>query len=139
MNSTPSQNNNLRDSNTNGFFRPLSILGALAFAFSLLLAPSNALAQGAAPICHFGTFTIQSSLNRTLNLANEIMARENYTMFEKAGYVRLGGNAVVIVEVVCVPKGNATVVTVSAFSTDSKTAEAARNEVRTYIATAKDL
>lgn len=120
--------------------RHTAFTAVLAFACCLLVQPTKGTAQRAqAPVCQFGTFNMQSSLNRCLSLAGEAMTRQNYTLFEKRGYVRLGGNAGVIVEVACVPTGQGTTtVTVSAFSSDSKRAELARNEVRTYIETTKD-
>jgi hypothetical protein len=126
----------------NRFGKQLATVAILNIACSLLLAPSSAMAEGgSAPACHFGSFTMQSSPRRCLNLAEEVMANKNYTIYEKGGFVRLGGNAAVIVEVACAPTGdgNRTSVTVSAFSSDSTTAERARNDVRAYIANTKDL
>jgi hypothetical protein len=61
-------------------------------------------------------------------------AVQGIQLVETGGYVRIGDNDQVIVQVVCVPIADQrTAVTVSAFSTDSKTAELARNTVREYI------
>jgi len=126
----------------NGFGKRIAIVAILTIACFLLLERSSAMSGGgSAPVCHFGSFTMQSSQRRCLNLAEEAMSRKGYAIYEREGFVRLGGNAVVIVEVACAPtcQGNTTSVTVSAFSSDSTTAELARNEVRAYIVNAKDL
>jgi len=122
--------------------KQIAIVATLTIVCSLLLTRSSAMSGGgSAPVCHFGSFTMESSQRRCLNLAEEAMARNNYTMYERGGSVRLGGNGVVIVEVACATtcQGNTTSVTVSAFSSDSTTAELARNDVRAYIVNTKDL
>lgn len=99
-----------------------------------------AVVQGAAqeptrPAAHWGTFIKKKhSLADCLVMAEDAMKREGYKLFEKGGHVRIGGNKAVIVQVTCVPTDKSTTsITVSAFSSDSKAAELARNKVREYI------
>jgi hypothetical protein len=63
------------------------------------------------------------------------MREYSYEIWERGGYVRIGSNNAAVVQVVCVPTGQGSdlAVTVSAFSSDSKTAELARNNIRAKI------
>ena len=112
----------------------LALVGAC-----LLFPATRAFAQGAScPVIHFGTFEKNAGANDCLRLAEAVMKKKGYELLETGGAVRIGGNNQVIVEVVCVPAGNShtTAITVSAFSSDSRVAELARNEVRTSIVNA---
>jgi hypothetical protein len=107
---------------------------AIALLYSgLLLMPRQSRAQSIA--AHFGTFTKPAFLNDCLAYANTAIREEHLELFERGGYVRIGGNANVMVQVVCIPTapGSPLSVTVSAFSTDSKLAELTRNRVREKI------
>jgi len=88
------------------------------------------------PNAHWGTFTKEHhSLAACLSIVDGAMQRKGYEIFEKGSHVWIGGNRAVIVQVTCVPIGNNnTSITVSAFSSDGRTAELARNEVREDIA-----
>jgi hypothetical protein len=100
-----------------------------------LLEPSRALAQQAQrPAGHWGTFTKNASLNDCLAFARDALRSKGYKLDETHGFIRIGETDKVIVQVVCIPLGaQKTSVTVSAYSTDSKTAELARNTIREYI------
>ena len=66
------------------FANQLAVRAVLTVACALFLARSNAQAQsGNAPVVHFGTFTMQSSFKRCLNLAEAAMARRNYTIYAR--------------------------------------------------------
>ncbi len=137
MNSTQSINKNFR---IKSFCKTLAILSTFIFAFSLLFAPPNAVAQDAsAQNCVIGIEKLEPDINFYLDLAEEIMTSKNYTIYIDGGYVRLGGNEAVYVEVVCAPGNNKTIVTVTAFSSDWDTAELAKNEVLAYIRDTKKL
>jgi hypothetical protein len=96
---------------------------------------SRAVAQEARrPAGHWGTFTKNASLRDCLTFARDALREKGYRLDETHGYIRIGETPQVIVQVVCIPiDGNRTSVTVSAFSTDSRTAELARNSIREYI------
>jgi len=110
------------------------ILIAVLFSCSLV-GTSKAVAQDARrPAAHWGTFTKNASLRDCLSFARDALREQGYKLDETHGYIRIGESAKVIVQVVCIPiDGNKTSVTVSAFSSDSKTAELARNSIREYI------
>ena len=103
-----------------------------------LIGPSNAVAQDARrPAAHWGTFTKNASLQNCLSFTRDALREKGYKLDETHGYIRIGENAKVIVQVVCIPiDGSKTSVTVSAFSSDSKTAELARNAIRESISRA---
>lgn len=85
---------------------------------------------------HWGTFTKPNGLNTCLSFADDSMRKEGYQIWETAGdgdYMLIGGNGNVIVNVTCVPQNGNTWLSVSAYSTDSRTAESARNKVRESI------
>ncbi len=109
----------------------------LALTWScLLLQPTQAIAQAInRPAVHWGTFTKTASLNDCLRYAEDAMREYSYEIWERGGYVRIGSNNAAVVQVVCVPTGQGSdlAVTVSAFSSDSKTAELARNNIRAKI------
>jgi hypothetical protein len=97
--------------------------------------PSGALAQQPQrPAGHWGTFTKNNSLRTCLSFATDALRSKGYRLDETHGYIRIGESDQVIVQVVCIPLGDQRCsITVSAYSTDSKTAELARNTVREYI------
>jgi hypothetical protein len=110
-----------------------SVLTIALACSSLFLIPEQGRAQSMT--VQFGTFTKQASLRDCLEYATLAISGQHLKLYERGAYVRIGGNANVIVQVVCVPTGqaNGLAVTVSAFSTDSKTAELTRNTVREKI------
>ncbi len=84
-----------------------------------------------APAAHWGTFNKNTSACSCHLFARDALRAENLNILDDAGSVLLGGNDKVIAQVACHPGGQQ--ITVSAFSTDSKAAEMARNNVRTRI------
>ncbi|MFF2041363.1 hypothetical protein ACFVVX_13105 [Kitasatospora sp. NPDC058170] len=85
---------------------------------------------------HWGTFTKNDTLGYCLGLAQSALRERGFQVWDLAGdgdYQVIGGNNDVIANIVCVPQGGNTWMTVSAYSTDSTLAERTRNEVRTYI------
>lgn len=106
----------------------------LACSISLLSAPAMA-ADG--PAAQWGTFTKVATLKDCLSYAQAAMEKKHYKILDKAGdgdYMVIGGDKTVIVQVVCVPQKDGKVwMVVSAFSSDAKVAELARNEIRAYI------
>ncbi|MFF0490938.1 hypothetical protein ACWDSJ_17620 [Nocardia sp. NPDC003482] len=85
---------------------------------------------------HWGTFTKPNSLNVCLGFADDSLRQHGYQVWETANdgdYMLIGGNNNVIVNVTCVPQQGNTWISVSAYSPDSATAEAARNSVRETI------
>ncbi len=113
------------------------IRGILLFMIALLstvfvlFAPSNAFAQ-ARPAVHWTTFNKQASQCACHLFALGAMRGEGLNqVFEDTGTVILAGNDRVIAETVCLP-GNRQI-RLSAFSSDSATAERVRNNVRAKI------
>jgi hypothetical protein len=111
------------------------LLAAVVLGACFLSSPAQLLAQaGTRPEAHWGTFTKNFPQALCLGTAERAMKEKGYEIFEKQGNIRIGGNKHVIVQVSCVPIDKKTTsVTVSAFSTDSRTAELARNAIREYI------
>lgn len=92
---------------------------------------SNVLAQSR-PTVHWSTFKKQASRCACHLFALNAMRSEGLTqVFEDTGTIILAGNNQVITEVVCLP-GNQQI-RLSAFSSDSATAERVRNKVRERI------
>ena len=110
------------------------IRNILCFFFSMLLltlASSNAFAQST-PFVHWSTFNKQASQCACHLFALDALRKEGLNqIFEDTGSVILAGNNRVVAEVVCLP-GNQKI-RLSAFSSDSKTAELTRNRVRETI------
>jgi hypothetical protein len=85
---------------------------------------------------HWGSFTKQASLSVALGMAQAALQEHGYRIWDTAtdgDYMVIGGNAQVIVTVVCVPQAANVWILVNACSTDSAVAEAARNSVREKI------
>jgi hypothetical protein len=89
------------------------------------------------PAAQWGTFTKVATLKDCLSYAQAAMEKKHYKIHDKArdgDYMVIGGDTTVIVQVVCVPeKGGKVWIVVSAFSSDTKAAELARNAIRDYI------
>ena len=104
------------------------------FYLSLILAlfaSSNAIAQSR-PQVHWSTFHKQANQCACHLFALEALRKEGLNqIFEDTGSIILAGNNHVVAEVVCLP-GNQQI-RLSAFSTDSTTAELTRNRVRETI------
>lgn len=89
---------------------------------------------GRRPEMHYGTATTGSALSVCLDSADLALNAAGYTIYKKTGNVRLAGNNEVMVQVVCYPlRSGSTSVTFTAFSSDSKTAELARNSIRSAV------
>jgi hypothetical protein len=89
--------------------------------------------QGGRIATQWGWFTKAASLNTCLSFARTALANNGFQSARTTGYLVLGWNNTVGVMVVCVPQSGNTWVAVTANSTDSAAAEAARNAVRTTI------
>lgn len=97
----------------------------------VLLTSSNAFAQ-TRPTVHWSTFDKQASQCACHLFALDAMRSEGLNqVFEDTGTIILAGNNQVIVETVCLP-GNRQI-RLSAYSSDSATAERVRNNVRAKI------
>lgn len=84
----------------------------------------------------WGTFTKPNSLQVSLQIAGDALRKQGYTIWEPSNdgdYMVIGGNNDVIVNVTCVPQNGSTWIAVTSYSNDAKTAELARNNVRTTI------
>jgi hypothetical protein len=113
--------------------RPL--LALIVLASVSLIVPATARGQAPTrPAGHWGTFTKNASLNDSLRFASDALRSKGYKLDETHGYIRIGETPQVIVQVACIPLPDGrTSVTVSAYSSDSATAEKARNTIREYI------
>lgn len=100
----------------------------------LCLASTPILAQ-TRPVAHWSNFDKTASPCACHIFAREALLKQGLTIQEDSGSVLIGLNDTVIVEIVCKPGG--TQAFVSAFSSDSATAEAARNDVRARIVRAR--
>jgi hypothetical protein len=88
----------------------------------------------------WGSFPKGFSLQESLQTAEEAMNAKGFNLVVRNGFVRIGDNASVVLQVSCAPiNADSTEIFVSAFSDDSNAAELARNEVRTYILGAANL
>jgi hypothetical protein len=109
-----------------------------AFILAFLIAVAPALMAGdppaVAPAWHVGTFSKNGSPAACIGFAKGALARENLKILHQDGKAILAGNANVLVEVACFPQSAGTTwIRVSAFSSNSATAELARNAVRETI------
>jgi hypothetical protein len=85
---------------------------------------------------HWGTFTKQASLREALSMAQDALRSYGYQIWDTAqngDYLVIGGNAQVVLTIVCVPQAGNVWMVVNACSADSATAESARNRVREKI------
>lgn len=97
----------------------------------VLLVSSNAIAQSR-PQVHWSTFDKHANQCACHLFALDALRKEGLNqIFEDTGSIILAGNNHVVAEVVCLP-GNQQI-RLSAFSSDSKTAELTRNRVREKI------
>ena len=109
----------------------LLFMAALLSTISVLFTSSNAFAQ-TRPNVHWSTFNKQASQCACHLFALDAMRSEGLNqVFEDTGTIILAGNNQVIAEIVCLP-GNRQI-RLSAFSSDSATAERVRNNVRAKI------
>lgn len=113
---------------------PFLAVAALAAAASIVETPRAAEAAQS-PEAHAGGFNKSTSPANCIRFAKDALRHERYNVWFDTPYTVIGNDDHVMVQVVCAarPSGAAYVV-VSAFSSDSRTAELARNAVRTYIA-----
>lgn len=106
----------------------------LRFCFSILSASfvcSSAMAQSR-PAMHWSTFNKQASQCACHLFARDALRKEGLnTVYEDTGSILLAGNDRVVAEVVCLPGDKQ--IRLSAYSTDSRTAELTRNRVRESI------
>lgn len=106
----------------------------LRFCLSMLSASfvcSGAMAQSR-PAMHWSTFNKQASQCACHLFARDALRKEGLNkVYEDTGSILLAGNERVVAEVVCLPGDRQ--IRLSAFSTDSKTAELTRNRVRETI------
>jgi hypothetical protein len=87
-----------------------------------------------APAWHVGTFAKNYSPAICIGFAKGALAHENLKILHQDGKAILAGNANVLVEVACFSQNAGTTwIRVSAFSTNSATAELARHTVREII------
>lgn len=108
----------------------LFITASLSTIF-VLLTPLNALAQNR-PAVHWTTFDKAANQCACHLFSLDAMRAEGLNqVFEDTGTIILAGNDQVIAEAVCLP-GNRQI-RLSAFSSDSATAEKIRNNVRARI------
>ncbi|SCZ86765.1 hypothetical protein [Nitrosomonas mobilis] len=95
------------------------------------LASSNAISQSR-PEMHWSTFNKQASQCACHLFARDALRKEGLNqIFEDTGSIILAGNNRVVAEVVCLPGDQK--IRLSAFSSDSKTAELTRNRIRETI------
>ena len=109
-------------------------ISVFSFAGAVLLAGTASAVAQSRPNAHWGSFNKVGRAQTCLGMAENSMRQEHVEIWENGGFVRIGGNDQVIVEVACIPTGSGNnEVVVSAFSSDSATAERARNAVRQHI------
>jgi hypothetical protein len=109
----------------------LLFMTALLSTFFVLFTSSNAFAQ-TRPAVHWTTFDKQASQCACHLFASNAMRSEGLNqVFEDTGTIILAGNDQVIAETICLPGDRQ--IRLSAFSSDSATAEQVRNNVREKI------
>lgn len=108
-------------------------LPTLLIALSVIVAvPSSNAANR--PVSHWGTFRKVATLNTCISCALSAVSRQGYQVFLKDNNTVIAGNNQVVVQVSCSPQRDGTTwVVVTAHSSDSATAESARNTVRQKI------
>jgi hypothetical protein len=87
-------------------------------------------------IFHFGTFHLAFDLASGLSRATQAFTENGFQTLippNQLGHSTVGGNESVTITVICVPQTGGLSTTVIAASNDSKTAELARNGVRSTI------
>ena len=115
---------------TNVIKASLIVTFLVAVAYPLMAGDPPAVA----PAWHVGTFTKNNTPAACIGFAKGALARENLKILHQDGKAILGGNANVLVEVACFAQNAGTTwIRVSAFSSNSATAELARNTVRETI------
>lgn len=114
------------------------IIGALLIVIALtitinFLPSTNTIASAQIrPVIHWSTFEKQASECACHKFALTALRNEGLNeIFEDTGSVILAGNNRVIAEIVCLPDRRH--IRLSAFSSDSRTAELTRNRVRESI------
>jgi hypothetical protein len=112
--------------------RPGLALAAIITSMSLCSTPLLAQTR---PAAHWSTFNKNATPCTCHLFAKDALVKEGLTITEDSGSRLIALNDQLIVEVACEPGG--TQVFVSAFSSDSATAERARNNVRASIVKAK--
>ena len=109
------------------------IVIALTTLCLALAAPLSSYA-GNAPAWHMGSFSKKATLSTCISFAKAALADENCQILTQDSNTVIAGNDSVVVQVSCSPQaGGAIWVVVSAYSTNSSLAEAARNKVREHI------
>jgi hypothetical protein len=113
--------------------RRLLLTSVIALSFFVAIPVSSNAADR--PAWHIGVLRKSASPATCTRFAKNALSKYNYAVLFDNNNTVLGGDDHVVVEVVCAPRNDGgSLATVSAFSNDSTTAEAARNNVRTYIA-----
>lgn len=107
---------------------------AILIALSAIVAIPASSSAATRPNVHIGGFRKVASVKACVSCALTAANQQHYTVFFKDTFTVLAGNNQVIVQVSCAPlKDGTTFVMVTGYSSDSATAEAARNQVREII------
>jgi hypothetical protein len=114
-----------------------AIVAAFCLGIATLASPRAALAQnqGSASPLHLGSFDWQGSLKNALQSTDHVLRDVRLTVSPTdRGWERIASNEHVVVVVSCAPTGQRrTRIVVIATSTNSKTAELWRNQIRARI------
>jgi hypothetical protein len=113
------------------------IVATFCLAYATLASPRPALAQnqGSAPALHLGSFDWQGSVKNALQSTDQVLRDVRLTVSPTdRGWERIASNEHVVVTVSCAPIGQRrTRIVVVATSTNSRTAELWRNQIRSRI------
>jgi hypothetical protein len=107
---------------------------ALALSWTCLAFGSTHVFAQTRPAAHWSNFNKHASACACHLFARDALTREGLTILEDSGSVLIADNNQVIAQVACKPGENQ--IFVSAFSSDSATAERIRNSVRASIVNA---
>jgi hypothetical protein len=108
---------------------------ALALTWACMSLNSTHVFAQNRPAAHWSTFNKQANACACHLFARDALMREGLTILEDSGSVLIADNNQVIAQIACKPDGQNQIF-VSAFSSDSATAERIRNNVRARIVNA---